>query len=139
RRVLKPGGRYLFNAWDEIAANDFANLIAQALAEVFPQDPPRFMERTPHGYHDAQRIRAELETAGFSDVTIEVVERRSKAPSARDVAVAYCQGTPWRSEIEARGAPGLEAATDRAAAAIAQRFGTGPVDGRIQALVISAQ
>ena len=51
--------------------------------------------------------------------------------------MAYCQGTPLRSEIEARGAPGLEFATDRAAELLAQHFGDGAVEGRIRALVIS--
>ena len=66
------------------------------------------------------------------------MDARSKAPSPRDPAIAYCQGTPLRSEIEARGAPGLEEATNKAADAMARKFGTGAVDGRIRALVISA-
>ena len=66
------------------------------------------------------------------------MDARSKAPSPRDPAVAYCQGTPLRNEIEARGAPGLEEATNKAADAMARKFGTGAVDGRIRALVISA-
>ncbi len=138
RRVLKPGGRLLFNVWDKISENDFAYTIAQALAEMFPDDPPRFMERTPHGYHDGQQIRAHLAEAGFSDVTIDAVDARSKAASPRDPAVAYCQGTPWRNEIEARGASRLEEATDRASEAMARKYGKGAVDGRIRAFVITA-
>jgi ubiquinone/menaquinone biosynthesis C-methylase UbiE len=138
RRVLKPGGRLLFNVWDKISENDFAHTIAQALAEVFPDDPPRFMERTPHGYHDGKQIRAELAEAGFSDVTIDAVDARSKAASPRDPAVAYCQGTPWRNEIEARDALRLEEATDHATEAMAKKYGRGAVDGRIRAFVITA-
>ena len=138
RRVLKPGGRLLFNVWDKISENDFAHTIAQALAEVFPDDPPRFMERTPHGYHDGKQIRAELAEAGFSDVTIDAVDARSKATSPRDPAVAYCQGTPWRNEIEARDASRLEEVTDYATEAMAKKYGRGAVDGRIRAFVISA-
>ena len=62
----------------------------------------------------------------------------AKAPSPRDPAVAYCQGTPLRNEIEARDASRLEEATQKAAEALERRFGSGPVDGRIQAHVISA-
>lgn len=138
RRVLKPGGHFFFNVWDRIEDNEFADVVTQALATVFPQDPPRFMARTPHGYHDEKQIREELKAAGFTKISIDAVDARSKAPSPRDPAVAYCQGTPLRSEIEARGAPGLEEATNQAAAALARRFGTGAVDGRIRALVISA-
>ena len=138
RRVLKPGGHFFFNVWDRIEENDFANVVTQALAIVFPHDPPRFMARTPHGYHDEKQIRGELKAAGFTNVSFDAVDARSKAPSPRDPAVAYCQGTPLRNEIEARGAPGLEEATKQAADALARRFGTGPVDGRIRAFVISA-
>src|SRR5450759_1348840 len=52
RRVLKPGGHFFFSVWDKISENDFADVVTQALAGLFPQDPPRFMARTPHGYHD---------------------------------------------------------------------------------------
>ncbi len=138
RRVLKPGGRYVFNVWDRISENEFADVVTQALAEIFPDDPPRFLARTPHGYHDAARIREELGAAGFTDVSIDAVEHRSKAASPREPAIAYCQGTPLRNEIEARDASRLSEATDRAAEAVAQRFGRGAVDGRIRALVITA-
>ncbi len=138
RRVLRPDGCFLFNVWDEIGENEFADVVTQALAEVFPDDPPRFMARTPHGHHDVERIRHDLRAAGFEDVALDAVDARSKAPSAHHVAVAYCQGTPLRSEIEARDASRLEEATDRAAAAVARRFGTAAVDGRIRAFVISA-
>lgn len=138
RRVLKPGGHFFFNVWDRIEENDFADVVTQALATVFPHDPPRFMARTPHGYHDEKQIREELKAAGFTNVSIDAVDARSKAPSPRDPAVAYCQGTPLRNEIEARGAPGLEEATNKAADAMARRFGTGAVDGRIRAFVIGA-
>jgi len=138
RRVLTPGGRLFFNVWDRIETSDFTHTVMQALAEVFPDDPPRFMARTPHGYHDPDVIRSDLERAGFSEIAIDAVDHFSRAPSPREPAVAFCQGTPMRNEIEARGAPGLEAATDKAEQALRQRFGSGAIEGRIRALVISA-
>jgi SAM-dependent methyltransferase len=139
RRVLKPGGVFLFNAWDRIEDNDFADAVSDALEGVFPDDPPRFMARTPHGYHDIDVIARDLAAGGFAlPPRIETVARRSRADSPRIVAVAYCQGTPWRNEIEARDASKLEAATNASEAEIARRFGTGVVDGRIQAIVVEA-
>lgn len=138
RRVLKPGGRFLFNVWDRIEENVFADDVTNALAEIFPNDPPRFLARTPHGYHDTALIRRELEDAGFSQVSIETRSEQSRAPSPRLPAVAYCQGTPLRNEIEARDAGRLEAATNYAASMIAERHGSGEVAAKIQAHVISA-
>jgi ubiquinone/menaquinone biosynthesis C-methylase UbiE len=138
KRVLKPGGRFLFNVWDRIEENVFADDVTNALAKMFPADPPRFLARTPHGYHDTALIRRELEDAGFADVVIETRAEQSRASSPRLPAVAYCQGTVLRNEIEARGATKLEAATDYAAAAIAERHGRGEVAAKIQAHVIVA-
>ncbi|WP_367849630.1 class I SAM-dependent methyltransferase [Rhodoferax sp. WC2427] len=138
RRVLRPGGRFVFNVWDRIEENAFADAVTQAVATLFPQDPPRFLARTPHGYHDTAQIGEELRRAGFHHVQIQTREKVSHAPSARDAATAYCQGTPLRNEIEARDASLLPLATDRATQAIASRHGTGPVAGKIQAHVIVA-
>jgi len=140
RRVLRRGGVLLFSVWDTIEQNEFANTVTTALEALFPEDPPRFMARTPHGYHDRATISADLAAAGFERQPVyETVTKRSKAASARDPAIAYCQGTPLRTEIEARDAEGLERATMAAAQAIEQQFGSGPVDGRIQACIVTAE
>ncbi len=138
RRVLKPNGHFLFNVWDRIEENVFADDVTEALAQIFPNDPPRFLARTPHGYHDVDRIRSDLQNAGFSDVVIETKAELSRASSPRIPAVAYCQGTLLRNEIEAREAGKLQAATDHAAAAIEARHGSGEVVAKIQAQVILA-
>jgi ubiquinone/menaquinone biosynthesis C-methylase UbiE len=138
KRVLKPGGHFLFNVWDRIEENVFADDVTNALAKLFPNDPPRFMARTPHGYHDTALIRSELADAGFSGVEIETRAEQSRASSPRIPAVAYCQGTVLRTEIEAREAGKLEAATDYVAAAIADKHGRGAVAAKIQAHVIVA-
>jgi ubiquinone/menaquinone biosynthesis C-methylase UbiE len=139
KRVLKPSGTFFFSVWDRIAENEFADVVSQALAALFPKDPPAFMARTPHGYHDVAHIRRDLTEAGFSSVQVATLAAKSTAPSARDVAIAFCQGTPMRHEIEARDISGLEEATQTAAAAIARRFGDGVVAGRIQAHVFVAR
>ena len=138
KRVLKPGGCFCFNVWDRIEENVFANDVTNALAEVFPSDPPRFLARTPHGYHDIALIRSELEKAGFSRVVIETKAEQSRASSPRQPAVAYCQGTPLRNEIEARDADKLQVATDYAASQIANKHGSGEVAAKIQAHIIVA-
>lgn len=138
KRVLKPRGHFLFNVWDRIEENLFANAVTIALAEVFPGNPPRFLARTPHGYHDTMLIRRDLEMAGFSNARIETRADQSRAASPRHPAVAYCQGTPLRNEIEDRDASKLATATDYVASAIANLYGNGPVAAKIQAHVVVA-
>ena len=138
KRVLKPGGHFLFSVWDRIEENIFADDVTNALARIFPHDPPRFLARTPHGYHDKDLIRGDLAAAGFSDVAIDTRAEQSRASSPRVPAVAYCQGTLLRNEIEAREAGSLASATDYAEAAIAERHGPGAVAAKIQAHIIVA-
>ncbi len=140
RRVLRPGGTFLFNTWDRIEANEFAHAANQALAAMFPDDPPDFMARVPHGYFDAGHIRADLAAAGFDASTpIHALETRSRAATCDIPAVGLCQGTPLRTAIEARDPARLTEATEVAAAAIRERFGPTDVDGRIRAFVIEAR
>ena len=138
RRVLMPGGTFAFNVWGPLSENVFTQVASDALADYFPEDPPKFMERTPHGYHDAEEICRQLELAGFSSVSAETREHLSRGRSPQEVAFALCQGTPWRNEIEARASSALEAVTAHVERALARRFGDGPFEGKIQALVVTA-
>jgi SAM-dependent methyltransferase len=140
RRVLRAGGVFVFNVWDRITENEFADTVTSALESVFPADPPRFMARTPHGYHDPRTIERDLANGGFTaSPRIDTVAARSRATSARIAAIAYCQGTPLRNEIEDRDASRLGEATDAAAEAIGKRFGRGAVDGKIQAHIVTIE
>ena len=130
----------MFNVWDRIEENEFAYTVTKALESLFPKDPPRFLARTPHGYYDLANIDRDLKHGGFlASPHTSTVPARSKATSPRIPAIAYCQGTPLRSEIEARDKTRLGEATDIATEAIAERFGLGSVDGKIQAHVVTVQ
>jgi SAM-dependent methyltransferase len=137
-RVLKPGGRFIFNVWDRIEHNEFCRLVNEAVAGLFPQDPPGLMVRTPYGYYDTKLIAQQLRTAGLTVISSETVELRSVASSARDLAIGFCQGSPLRSEIEARDAARLGEATDAATMALLTRFGSGPLTGSMRAHVVMA-
>src|SRR2546421_8642872 len=116
RRVLKPGGTFLFNVWDRIEQNEFADTVTTALQTLFSSNPPRFLARTPHGYYDKNIIERDLAAGGFTaSPEITTVTARSRAQSFKIPAIAYCQGTPLRNEIEARDASRLGDATAAAA------------------------
>jgi hypothetical protein len=137
---VETGRRFHVHVWDRIEDNEFADAITTALGFLFPEDPPRFLAGTPHGYHDSPTIERDLANGGFrKSAQIATVAARSRAESPRVPAIAYCQGTPLRNEIEARGASRLGEATDHAAAAIAQRLGRGAVDGKIQAHIVTIE
>ena len=137
-RVLTPGGRFIFNVWDRIEDNEVTLAVSNAVAALFPNDPPNFLPRTPHGYHDVDLIHRDVTEAGFTAIELETIALRSRAPSPRDPAIAYCAGTPLRNEIEARDPTRLDEAIEAATAAVAAQFGDADIDGKIQAHIITA-
>ncbi|MFO1038862.1 MAG: methyltransferase domain-containing protein [Geminicoccaceae bacterium] len=139
RRVLRPGGRFALNVWDRIETNDLASIVTEVLATLMPDDPPRFLARTPHGYHDREALLADLEAAGFSVKQVETLTLSSPADSPRQPAIAYCQGTPLRNEIEARIPGRLAEATETVARALADRYGDGPFEAPMRAHVVVAE
>ena len=138
RRVLAPGGVFLFDVWDRIEDNELADIVTSTLRAIFPDDPPRFMARIPHGYHDLAAIARDLRDGGFDGPPdMATLAARACASTPRGAAVAYCLGTPLRSEIETRDRTKLDAATDACEQAIAARFGHGAIDTKIQAHIVS--
>jgi len=138
RRVLKPGGRFVFDVWDRIENNEFCGVVCETVARLFPSNPPDLLARMPYGYFDTDLIRDELAQAGFDKIAVETVNRQSVAPSARDLAIGYCQGSPLRSEIEERDPNRLGEATDAVTKALFSRFGAGPITGKMRAHFITA-
>lgn len=138
RRVLREGGRYLTVIWDAVEKNPGSQLLSNAVAGLFPDDPPRFLERTPFGYSDPALIEHDLLAAGFKDIEFETVAKRSRCGSARDVAVGMCCGSPLRTEIEERDPAKLDAAVEAAAAALMSWEGVMGFDAPMSAHIVVA-
>jgi len=138
RRVLAPGGRFVLSVWDSLQHNPITRAVVEAAAVRYPQNPPRFLARTPHGHSDTNVLRRDLAAAGFDQIAVETVTLPSRAPSAEDAAIGLCQGTPMRGEIEALDPSGLSATTEAAAAALRSAYGTGAIEAPMQAVVVIA-
>ena len=138
RRVLRPGGTFLFNIWNGIKDNEFADVVTNAVGTIYPEDPPLFLARTPHGHGSPTEIEADVQAAGFAQCSLSQRDDISPAAGPDLPAIAYCQGTPLRNEVESREPGGLERATAVATEALRSRFGNGPIKGRISAVVVAA-
>jgi ubiquinone/menaquinone biosynthesis C-methylase UbiE len=137
-RVLAPGGHYLLVVWDSVDRNIATKVAGKAVADLFPDDPTAFYNRIPFRYHDVTEIEADLRSAGFEDIAIDTVELRSRAPSAREVAIALIQATPMRNEIEQHGPDALASATDAAEQALRQFEGAAGFDAPMSAHIVTA-
>jgi SAM-dependent methyltransferase len=137
RRVLRPGGTYLFNVWAGLEDNPVARVAQQTIDECFPADPPRFYH-VPHGYHDPRRIKADLSAAGFGHVAVDVRDLMCASESAEHAATGMVQGTPMFFAVRERSAPTVEEVTRRMADALRTEFGTGRIQTTMRELVVSA-
>lgn len=139
RRVLRGDGVFLFTVWDRIEENEFADVVTEALATLFPDDPPRFLARAPYAYFDRDLLQADLTAGGFTaPATFDALEARSLAASCAIPAIGFCHGSPLRHEIEARDPGGLDHATSVASAAIEARYGPTDIDGKMRAIIVTA-
>ena len=138
-RVLRPGGRLELAVWDRIERNEFGAAVADAMRDLFPDDPPAFLDRMPYSYHDVDVIVADLVAGGFAaPAEVDRVEHRARAASAEVVAGAFCGGTPLRDQLVAGGPDRFPRALEGAARVVADRFGRTDLTGASSALVATA-
>jgi SAM-dependent methyltransferase len=134
RRVLKPGGRYLFNVWGPIAANPFAAMAVEIGERLFPQNPPRFY-RVPFGYADTNAVVADAKAGGFARVEWTSVEFSQTVADWTAYATGLVRGNPMIAEIEAMDPSGPDRFRDALAGALTARFGEAPAQMPLQAFV----
>lgn len=138
RRVIKPGGRFVFCVLADIRHNPVAECLQIAVHELFPDDPPQYLVRGLHGYSNTASIDDDLTVAGFTDAIYTTVELPFAAASARDVATGFCFGTNLRAELAIRSFGDTEPVLQAVILALEKRFGPGTIDSSMRAHVISA-
>ena len=138
RRVLKPGGLFLFNVWDAIEHNRLCQIAHETIVGYFDKDPPMFYQ-VPFGYHDHDEIRRVLAESGFRDIRIEVVEKVSGASRAEETAIGLVQGNPVSLAIAERAPSLFPVITNAIAAALKKRFGEGEQRAALRAVVVQAR
>ncbi|MFJ8160016.1 class I SAM-dependent methyltransferase [Streptomyces sp. NPDC096136] len=136
RRVLAPGGRFLFNTWGPIEEHAFEVALQAGLERAFPDDPPRFFPTVPHGYADPAAAVADLTAAGFVVEEEQALTLEGRAESIADLVTGYLTGTPVRAAVEERG--GGPTVRETVLAEMTARLGPGPVTASMGAYVFRA-
>src|ERR1043166_1812420 len=95
RRVLRPGGQFLFNVWGDKTGT--ARLLAeQVVGAKLSRDPASLV--APE-YNDIETVCADLAAAGFASVGAEKVSKTTFSASAREAAIANCHGGVLRAQV----------------------------------------
>lgn len=97
-RVLKKNGHVLFNTWDRIEHNLPAHLSRQVVNVFFEGNPPVFYN-TPFSMYDTEELKFLLENAGFKNIKIDHVMKKSTSSRANEVAIGFIEGNPIYLEI----------------------------------------
>jgi ubiquinone/menaquinone biosynthesis C-methylase UbiE len=138
KRVLKPGGVFLFNVWDALSENPICRIAHETITGFFEKDPPTFYQ-VPFGYHDQAEIKRALEAAGFRDIRIEVVGKTSVPTDVKDAANGLVNGNPVAVAITERDASLLPVIIDAVAEALRKELGKSPFRAPMRAIVIEAR
>ena len=136
-RVLKPGGRYIFNAWDSHEFNPFAGIVQRVVEDVFPDDPPGFY-KVPFHYYDAKEMKREMKEAGFSSIKVQRKKLRKTIPSMDAFVKGIVHGNPLSEEILARNSD-LDAISVKIQDALVTEFGRDPAKMPLSAYFVTGQ
>lgn len=137
RRVLRPGGTFLFNVWDRLESNRLAWITHQTVLKLVPVDPPTFY-LVPFCLYDTDALRAMLHEAGFAESELTTASKIGESPSAAEVARGLVRGNPLVTALRERGVD-VDDVVRAVADAVAAECGTAPVRAPMQAIVVRAR
>ncbi|MFC7538834.1 class I SAM-dependent methyltransferase [Siccirubricoccus deserti] len=135
RRVLAPGGRYLFSVWDAHAHNPFGRSCTRWRAPS-SSDPPGF-HAVPFSYHRIDPVKEALEGTGFGGIRVDVVRLEKEIPSTAAFARGLVLGNPLVEQIRARGGD-PDRVVEAVVEALRREFGPDPGRMLLQAIVFEA-
>ncbi len=124
-RVLRAGGRYLFNVWGSMSENPYSEVAHNVTAQFFAQDPPGFY-KVPFGYSDQSVVMADMEAGGLQDIECETVTLTKAVTDWALFSRGLVFGNPLIDEINKRGGVDPEDVEQAILSALRGRFGHEP-------------
>ena len=137
RRVLTPGGHFLFNAWGSMNSCPYSQIIYDIGAELFPDKPPNFY-RVPFSYGDIDEALGHLKEGGFEDIRHETINLNKEVQDWQAFCKGAVFGNPLIDEINQHGTFSPEEVMNKIFAALEIEFGGAPTTMPLQATVYHA-
>ena len=134
-RVLKTGGRFLFNTWDSVDANPPVAIIDTVLKEEFGEAAPDFLKAAPYSLYDRELIKNLLSKAGFKNCKMDVVSLASSYSTPDDIITGFLEGTPLFTYLAEKDAAKKEIVRRRIRQQLTERFGESSGTVPLQAIV----
>jgi ubiquinone/menaquinone biosynthesis C-methylase UbiE len=137
-RVLQTNGRFLFNVWDSLEMNPRSAIIKQIMQEIMGDEAPDFLSKGPYSYYDKDIIEASLESAGFKNIKLEVVQKTAYYAFAEDLIKGFVDGSPLSAYLVQQSPSLQQKIKDRLKQVIVAEFGETRIISPMQAIVCSA-
>ncbi|HLZ16640.1 MAG TPA: methyltransferase domain-containing protein [Cyclobacteriaceae bacterium] len=136
-RVLKKGGKLLFNVWAPIADNPVWKIYTTLISRLFPNTPLN-NAAGPFSMSDENYGSSLLKQAGFTRYEVESVSKTGICDTASNAATGFTLGSPIYNVM--KNDPSMvERFRDALEEAIVLELGNHPVRSPLRSLVFSAE
>lgn len=92
-RVLKPGGKLIFNTWDRTENVPGIYEGRNVIESYFEGNPPKFYS-IPFSMYDENELKELPTNAGFKNVKVSLVKKEGYSPSTADLSIGIVEGNP---------------------------------------------
>lgn len=99
RRVLKPGGQFIFNVWAPLEENKIWQITNQVMMQFIGQLPALSHKVGPFSSSFVPAVQQQLQDAGFDNCTVDTIKITSSISSAADAAKGFIHGLPIKEII----------------------------------------
>jgi ubiquinone/menaquinone biosynthesis C-methylase UbiE len=138
RRVLRPGGRLLFNTWGPGAENPFWALLGDQMRAVFG-DGAKEPIAQPFSLSDEQAVLQLLQRSGFVATSVRRLRHLASIETAALAARGMIAGLPVINLLRQRAPDALPGMLERLEARYAEAFGDRPLVAPVSAWVFEAR
>ena len=136
-RVLKKGGKLLFNVWAPIADNPIWRIYTTLLSRFFSGNMPN-PAFGPFSMADENYGLSLLQQTGFTHCKVESVSKTGICDTTSNAATGFTLGTPVYNLIK-NDPPLIKQFRDALEEAIRLELGDNPVSSPLRSLVFSAE
>lgn len=138
-RVLKMGGKFLFNTWDAVDANPPIAILDKVLKEVFGEAAPDFLRAAPYSLYDKKLIKSLLQQALFKNIKMEVVTMNSGYSTPDDIIKGFLEGTPLFTYLAEKDAAQRNIIQQNIKKQLTEQFGESSSNVPLQAIVCEVE
>lgn len=133
-RVLKPGGKLIFNTWDQVQNNPAIHEGRLVIESYFGDQPPLFYN-IPFSMYRENELHSLASEAGFKDITVTLVKKTGISASAADLARGMVEGNPIYLSICEKDPSLIRPIEEHVTRVLHEKFGGHPLQSPLQAWV----